>query len=78
MKNCIYCGDFYNLKGDYCSKICYEIASGKYNNIKIRKCKDKDNHYCECRACLKAIFVQDVINKIKGEHELWINAREII
>lgn len=78
MKNCIYCGDFHNLKGDYCSKTCYNIAIGKYNNTKLPKCKEPDNYYCECRACLKAIFMEEVINKIRYEHELWINAREII
>lgn len=78
MKNCIYCGDFHNLKGNYCSRTCSDIASGKYNNTKIPKCKDLDNYYCECKACLKAIFIEEVINKIKDDHKLWIMAREII
>lgn len=54
------------------------IDAGKYDNIEVLKCKDKDNYFCECRACLKAIFMEQVVNKLKQQHELWILAREII
>jgi hypothetical protein len=54
------------------------MSQGKYQNIQIVKCKDKNNYHCECSGCLKAIFIQEIILPLKEAHKLWIMAREII
>lgn len=78
MKNCYYCGDYHFKKKIYCSRLCQEMSQGKYQNIQIVKCKDKNNYHCECSGCLKAIFIQETILPLKEAHKLWIMAREII
>jgi len=78
MYNCDYCGDFHNRYEKHCSQTCYELAHGKYDNPKILYCKDPDDYYCECRACLRAIFLQEFIIPIKEQHEQWLLIREML
>lgn len=79
MRNCNYCGDFHNKKlANFCSPLCYEMSRGKYQKTKKIVCKDVKNMHCECKGCLKAIFIQEYVLPTKEKHELWVNAREII
>lgn len=77
MNNCIYCGDYFSSKGQYCSLLCRDLSHGKYKKFRL-KCRKLDDMFCECLACKKAFFIQNVVFKVKEQHEQWLLAKELI